>query len=204
MGSVKPATKPDVSVKVVLLGESLVGKTSFANIVSTGVFNPNILSTIGASFQSKQVKVEQKTVNLNIWDTAGQEHYRSLTPLFYRDADIVILVYSIDNRRSFTAIKSWYMNLQYDCTKMPLVYIIANKLDLDIKREVSTEEGFELASKLNSSFYELSSRTQIDKVFDIINNIAVKAYSIFGNKEEQEAKVNIVKSTPENEHQSCC
>ena len=194
----------ELEVKVVLLGESLVGKTSISTVAFTGEFQPKQLSTVGASYQTKLVIANDYPIKLCIWDTAGQERFRSLIPMFYRDANFAILVYSIDNMKSFLSIQEWYKSLQYDCPKMPHVFIVGNKLDLEDYREVSTEEGIKLAQKLNATFFELSAKTQKEKVEDVINEIAKITLQTMNNVDEENVVIQSSQKNTENPEKSGC
>ncbi|KAH0788386.1 small GTP-binding protein [Histomonas meleagridis] len=163
------------NIKLVLLGESTVGKTSIVNVVHGGEFIPDQTATIGACFHIKKMKIGDVALKLHIWDTAGQERFRSLAPMYYRDAQFALLVYSIDNPDSFNAIETWYRGLVDDCPEMPHVVLIGNKVDLVDKRQVETEQGKELAAKLNAKFYEVSAKENHDSINKMIEEIAEDA-----------------------------
>ncbi|KAH0785536.1 small GTP-binding protein [Histomonas meleagridis] len=160
------------NIKLVLLGQSTVGKTSIVNVVHGGEFIPDQTATIGACFHIKKMKVNDVALKLHIWDTAGQERFRSLAPMYYRDAQFALLVYAIDNPDSFNAIDTWYRGLCDDCPEMPHVVLIANKNDLVDNRQVTTEQGKELAAKLNSKFYEVSAKEDPESINRMIEEIA--------------------------------
>ena len=161
--------------KVVILGETTVGKTSIVNVATTGKFTENQLPTVSANFQVKNINIEGVNVKLNLWDTAGQERYRSLAPIFYRESDFIILVYSINNKFSFDSIHTWYENIKEDCINMPIILICGNKTDLEEERVIRTETGFELSKSMNCEFMELSAKTTPEKVDDLFKRIAVLA-----------------------------
>ena len=96
------------SIKIILLGESGVGKTSIINVFQIENFNENIVSTSCCNFVNKSIKIENKEYILEIWDTAGQEKFRSLNQLFIKDSNIIILVYDISNKNSFLDLSYWY------------------------------------------------------------------------------------------------
>ena len=142
------------NVKLVLLGESTVGKTSIVNVAHRGEFIEDQTSTIGACFQIKKMKVGDATVKLHLWDTAGQERFRSLAPMYYRDAQYALLIYAIDNHDSFDSIETWHSGLVEDCSTVPHIVLIGNKTDLVDSRTVTYEQGQELAHRLNARFYD--------------------------------------------------
>lgn len=164
-------------IKVVFLGESAVGKTSIINRYSQGEFVPDQSSTIGACFTMKKVTLENNTeIKLKIWDTAGQERFRALTPMYYRDAQIAILVFAIDDRNSFEKLPNWIDDLHRDTKVMPPLIIVANKTDLKDKKQVTTEEAEEFAEKSGVSYMECSAKLKvgIDELFVAAAQIAAK------------------------------
>lgn len=167
----------DVSreVKVVTVGEAAVGKSSITLRFVHNHFRENNVATIGASFLSKTIYVSKGWVKFNIWDTAGQEKYRSLASLYYRGVDCAVLVYDITNRDSFEAVKTfWIHELRHQCSgEGGLVICLAgNKCDLESQRQVSTEEGRLLASEYGALFYECSAKESenINEIFVAIAN----------------------------------
>lgn len=162
------------SLKVVLLGDTSVGKTSIVNIVQSGEFVPDQTSTVGACFHIKRITVNGTVVKMHIWDTAGQERFRSLAPMYYRDAQYAVLVYSITSSESFDAIDRWYNGLKTDCAEMPGVILVGNKTDLEDSRTVSSEAGANMAQKIGADFLETSAKTDHDKLTEMFENIAVK------------------------------
>ena len=158
--------------KIVLLGESTVGKTSIINVVHGGEYVPDQPTTIGACFYIKKMKVNNITMKLHIWDTAGQERFRSLAPMYYRDSQYALLVFAVNNEDSFSAIENWHRGLVQNCTQLPNLILVANKTDLVNERIVSSEAGKELASKINAKYYEISAKTDKSSVDSIFEKIA--------------------------------
>ena len=160
--------------KVVLLGDSGVGKTCIISRYISGSFDKNITSTNGASYCSKMVKFEElgKNLLLDIWDTAGQEKYRSLTKFFYKDATIVILVYDITREDSFDNLKNyWYNQLQENC-KNVVLGMAGNKCDLYEEEKVTEIEAREFADSIGAIFELTSARnnTGINDLFQKVGN----------------------------------
>ena len=160
--------------KVVLLGDSGVGKTCIISRYISGSFDKNITSTNGASYCSKMVKFEElgKNLLLDIWDTAGQEKYRSLTKFFYKDATIVILVYDITREDSFDNLKNyWYNQLQENC-KDVVLGVAGNKCDLYEEEKVTEIEAREFADSIGAIFELTSARnnTGINDLFQKVGN----------------------------------
>jgi len=161
--------------KVVLLGDSGVGKTCIITRFVSSSFEANINSTNGASYCTKMVKYEElgKNLLLDVWDTAGQEKYRSLTKYFYKDAAVVILVYDITRKVSFDNMQNyWYNQLLENCGKDIVLGIAGNKCDLFESEEVDEKEAREFADKIGAIF-ELTSaqnNTGITEIFEQVGH----------------------------------
>ena len=177
----------DESIKVVLIGESGVGKTSIISQFTKGLFNPDIMSTNGATFSTKkkEYKDENKTLSFEIWDTAGQEKYRSLAKMFFKDAAVALIVYDITSKKSFDEIKKYWMNLvKENGPKKVIMYIVGNKYDLLEQEAVKEEEVREYARNEKVSFWLTSAKdsTGIDELFDEIGKKYLEPD--FNNNEE--------------------
>ena len=158
-------------VKVVLLGESGVGKTSIITQFISKNFNQRCPSSVTAQFISKIMKFPEYSKNLkfDIWDTVGQEKYRSLTKIFYKDADIIIFVYDITTEFSFKAIKDyWYKETKEHTDIEPILALAANKIDLYKDEQITNSDGKEYADEINAIFQNTSalSNTGIDNLFE--------------------------------------
>ena len=178
--------------KVVLLGDSGVGKTCIISRYIQGTFMKNCNSTNGASYCSKNVRFENlgKNLLLDIWDTAGQEKYKSLTRFFYKDAAVAILVYDITRRESFDNIVNyWYGQLKENGDKNIVIGIAGNKCDLYEKEKVAESEAKEFADKIGAIF-ELTSaanNTGIDELFqDVGNKYLDPSFQQMKKEEEEE------------------
>jgi small GTP-binding protein len=117
--------------KVVIIGDPFVGKTSIIRCFNEQSINPFYTPTLGASFISKDVAVQDTTVNLNIWDTAGQERYRSLVPTYVRGAEAAILCYDVTSVSSFNSLDGWFNFIQNFLSSGYLLYVVGNKIDLE-------------------------------------------------------------------------
>lgn len=174
-GSFRTSAKiPPKEVKVVMVGESGVGKSSLALKFVTNSFKDKTPSTIGASFLSKTIESSQGPVKFNIWDTAGQEKYRSLAALYYRGVDCAIVVYDITNRATFDEVEIyWLQELENQCSGYGdlQLCLVGNKSDLESKRQVDTEEGRKIAESFGASFFEASAKTN-DVIFEAFANFA--------------------------------
>ncbi|KAF2898564.1 hypothetical protein ILUMI_07609 [Ignelater luminosus] len=144
--------------KVVLLGEGCVGKTSLVLRYVEDKFNSNHISTVQASFLNKKLNIEGKRVNLAIWDTAGQEKFHALGPIYYRSSNGAVLVYDITDEDSFQRIKSWVKELRKMLGTDICLVIVGNKTDLEKDRHVSLEEAETYASKVGALHFQTSAK----------------------------------------------
>eukprot|EP00731_Ephydatia_muelleri_P020142 Em0012g967a len=159
--------------KLVLLGESAVGKSSLVLRFVKGQFHEYQESTIGAAFLTQTVNVDDTTVKFEIWDTAGQERYHSLAPMYYRGAQAAIVVYDITNLDTFTRAKSWVKELQRQASPNIVIALSGNKADLAGKRVVEFEEAQVYAEENSLLFMETSAKTAMN-VTEIFMAIAKK------------------------------
>eukprot|EP01098_Paradermamoeba_levis_P000023 TRINITY_DN1003_c0_g2_i1.p1 TRINITY_DN1003_c0_g2~~TRINITY_DN1003_c0_g2_i1.p1 ORF type:complete len:211 (+),score=55.75 TRINITY_DN1003_c0_g2_i1:167-799(+) len=160
MAAATPASTKTFQFKLVLLGESAVGKSSLVLRFVKGQFLEYQESTIGAAFLTQTVVLEDtSTVKFEIWDTAGQERYHSLAPMYYRGAQAAIVVYDITSYSSFNRAKTWVKELQRQGNPNIVIALAGNKLDLAAKREVQTEEAQAYADENGSLLMETSAKT---------------------------------------------
>ena len=149
----------DDGIKVVLLGETGVGKTNIINIATNQSFEPEEKTTIVSSFSKVILKIKKKQYQLNIWDTIGQEQFRQLTKLFYNTSKIVIFVYDITSKKSFNELKNyWVKDIESKLGNNIIKGLIANKSDLFLYEQVKEEEGEEYAKSINAKFLMFSAK----------------------------------------------
>ncbi|XP_071934852.1 ras-related protein RABF1 [Coffea arabica] len=161
----------NLRVKLVLLGDSGVGKSCIVLRFVRGQFDPTSKVTIGASFLSQTIALQDSTtVKFEIWDTAGQERYAALAPLYYRGAAVAVVVYDITSPESFAKAQYWVKELQKHGSPGMIMALVGNKADLQEKREVSAQDGMEYAEKNGMFFIETSAKTadNINQLFEEI------------------------------------
>ena len=146
--------------KVIFIGNPYVGKTSIIQRYVTKQFDDKYNASVGIAYQRIKVKGNSTSlVKLNLWDTAGQEKYKSVTKTHFKGADAVLFVYDITDEQSFTVLPSWMTTVNEECEEGYLSYIIANKTDLNAQRTISTSKGSGYANTHGCTFMEISAKT---------------------------------------------
>ena len=180
----------DMIFKVVLIGDTSVGKTNILSKYLTNDFDPDSKATVGVEFGTKNFKIEDNIVKVQIWDTAGQERYRSITNAYYKGAKGSLLVYDITNPKTFENIDRWLSDLKVNGDENISVVLLGNKSDLESDRKVSTQQGKEKAEFYKLAFMETSALNgnNIEKAFsELITDVYKNHHDLF----EKQAKVVI-------------
>ncbi|BES99146.1 unnamed protein product [Nesidiocoris tenuis] len=167
----------DYLFKLLLIGDSGVGKTCVLFRFSEDAFNNTFISTIGIDFKIRTIELDGKKIKLQIWDTAGQERFRTITTAYYRGAMGIMLVYDITNEKSFDNIKNWIRNIEENATTDVEKMLLGNKCDAAEKRVVSREKGEQLAIEYGIKFMETSAKDSINvetAFFSIARDIKAK------------------------------
>ena len=184
------AKENEKEIKVILLGDSGVGKTCIINRYINDEFNPNSKTTLGSNASSKVIKRGQVSYILNLWDTTGQEKYHSITNLFIKGSNIVVLVYSIDLLESFKGLDYWYKSVQEKLGGNKYVLaVVGSKSDLikNEEEEVSEEEAKKFAEEKNAIFKLVSSKEDpegINNLFDTLLDELIKKNYLNENENE--------------------
>jgi Ras-related protein Rab-8A len=151
----------DMQVKLLMIGDSGVGKTCLLLRYANDSFSPTFITTIGIDFKIKNVEVDGTRIKLQIWDTAGQERFRTITTSYFRGAQGILLVYDVTDRRSFESIRNWINQIQQHADVHVNKILVGNKCDMLNEKVVSTDEGKALAAEFGIPFYECSAKTNI-------------------------------------------
>ena len=191
-------------IKIILLGQSGVGKTNIINIAIGKPFNEKEGSTIASSFVEKKIKVDGAEYLLNLWDTIGQEQFRQLTKLFYSNSNIVIFVYDITNKKSFEELNYWLKDVENHLGNDFIKAIIGNKKDLFLKEEVKEEEGEEFAKNIGAKFLYFSAKNDNAKILEDFLIDSIKDYIVTYDKKNI-GKIKIIEDRDfNNQGSSCC
>jgi Ras-related protein Rab-8A len=158
-------------VKLLLIGDSAVGKSCLLLRYSDDHFSSSFITTIGIDFKIKSVEVEGKKIKLQIWDTAGQERFRTITTAYYRGAMGIILVYDVTNETSFNNVRNWMRQIDQHASDTVRRILVANKCDVPAEqRKVSEEQGRALAAEFDVPFFEASAKENLN-VSDVFMTI---------------------------------
>ncbi|KAJ9109278.1 Ras- protein Rab-11B [Naganishia friedmannii] len=181
----------DFLFKVVLIGDSGVGKSNLLSRFTRDEFNLDSKSTIGVEFATRSINVDGKTVKAQIWDTAGQERYRAITSAYYRGAVGALLVYDIAKQQTFANVTRWLKELRDHADANIVIMLVGNKSDLRHLRAVSTEEAKHFAEENNLSFIETSA-LDASNVETAFQNILGEIYHIVSNKSLDDQGSNVI------------
>ena len=201
----------DYLFKLIIVGDTNVGKTNIMSKYIKDQFNITSKSTIGVEFGTKILEIDNKKVKAQIWDTAGQERYKSITSAYYKGAKGAFIVYDITNKSTFESVDKWIKDLNSYGDKNLTMLLIGNKSDLEDKRIINKEEGEEKAKSFELGFIETSAYNgdNIDQAFDIMLKEVLKRYIVDNdiNNEELEAgngnNIELIKKN-ENKKKKCC
>eukprot|EP00456_Euglypha_rotunda_P023741 TRINITY_DN19629_c0_g1_i7.p1 TRINITY_DN19629_c0_g1~~TRINITY_DN19629_c0_g1_i7.p1 ORF type:complete len:209 (-),score=45.09 TRINITY_DN19629_c0_g1_i7:146-772(-) len=157
----------DYLFKLVLIGDSGVGKSCLLLRFADDNFTDSYISTIGVDFRFRTITIEKKTVKLQIWDTAGQERFRTITSAYYRGADGIIMVYDVTSSESFDHVEEWLSEVDRYANENTSKLLVGNKADLTEEKQVPEETAQRFADKLGISFLETSAKTStnVDAAF---------------------------------------
>ena len=198
--------------KILILGDSFVGKTNMIKRFLDDEFESNTKETVGVEYGSKNFTMENgDVVNAQLWDTAGQERYRSMTKAYYKGAKGALLVFDLTRRSTFDNIDNWIIDLKTNCDKNMLIMIIGNKLDLEEERDVSKDEAQTKAEQYNLAYMETSAKNgdNSEKAFhEIVEQIYKNADLMAKNdatiEENNGEGINLANKEDEEKKKSGC
>ena len=179
----------DDKCQLLIIGNSIVGKTSILTKYTLKTYNENYLATVGLDFFTKDETIDNKLIRIKIWDTAGQERYKAITKCFFQRAQGIMIVFDVTNKKSFDDLKIWIesINLQSKLTEdlenMPII-IIGNKIDMP-NRVISKETATNFAKEQNFDYYETSAKTG-EGVENAIKELVKKVMSYIDKKNKRD------------------
>ena len=177
--------------KIIMVGESGAGKTTIVQRLVYGVFNEDLTATIGVEFKSCTIKANGKNVKLQIWDTAGQEKFRSVAKSYFRNAIGALIVFDLTSMKSFDSVIEWLSDVQTLSHPNSVVILVGNKCDLTDKRSVSRKEAEALAERNNILYFETSAKDGT-----LINEIFIRMATEISNKIDSGALIPPQRSQP--------
>ena len=188
------------SIKLLLLGDTSVGKSSFINRYFKNFFQEEFLSTIGLDSQSKIIKIFDENYKLTIWDTAGQERFRSITRNYYKNADGVFLIYDVNDSENYDNITKWVNDIKENNTSVDnkiTIFLLGNKIDLN-QRKIDYARAEQMAKTLKVKYFEISCKLNIN-INEVVNRMVLDVYQKSNNPKGQSLESNKKK-----ENSGCC
>ena len=188
--------------KILLLGDTSVGKTCFLMRYTDNTFQEIHMSTIGLDYKLKNVQLDEgKMYKIQIWDTAGQDRFRSITKNYYKGAHGIVLIYDITDKKTFENVRNWVKQIKEEVSDKVCIILVGNKIDLEQKRVVSMEEGKKMAEQFDLMFFECSCKTgvNINDAFQELVEKTVENYSKIDDLREG----NMI-NNKQNKKKKCC
>ena len=176
--------------KIIIVGNSSTGKTKIIDRYLKNIFEDNSIATLGFQMTKKEFQIEQDKITVQIWDTAGQEKYASLTSSYYKSAKGALVVYDITDKESFNKIEKLVDDLKNGGDKNIYIILLGNKIDLEDRRVITKEEGENLAQKLNLGFGEVSAKTG-DGIEEAFQKLINEVYRISKNEFKSYSDVQV-------------
>lgn len=202
------AAKYDYLIKLLLIGDSGVGKSCLLLRYSDDSFTSSFITTIGIDFKIKSIMCGESKVKLQIWDTAGQERFRTITTAYYRGAMGILLVYDVSDETSFTNVRNWMRQIDQNAAENVNRVLIGNKCDVDpSERKIPTEKGKALAGEYGIKFFETSAKlnTNVDEAFQAIaKDIVERLKENPDHYGSSGGNVYVNESSKPKEKSSCC
>ena len=197
--------------KIVLVGDSSVGKTNIMGKYLKNEFHEDSKSTVGVEFGSKEFVIENHTVRVQIWDTAGQERYKAITSAYYKGAKGAFVVYDITRKGTFESVDKWVSDLKATADKKITLLLIGNKCDLEDQRQISKDQAEQKAKSFDIAYLETSalSGENLEKAFEmLVNEVYKKCHLDMEDEEDRDMvpgkDVDLNKNNNQEKQKSCC
>jgi len=197
----------DYLFKLVLIGDSGVGKSCLLLRFADDSFTDSYISTIGVDFRFRTVNIDLKTVKLQIWDTAGQERFRTITSAYYRGAHGIIMVYDVTNYESFEHVEEWLNEVNRHASESTLKLLVGNKADLQDDKKVATDEAKKFADNLGIPFLETSAKnsTNVEAAFLTMAKQLIQAKEANGTNKANDKDGQVILTSPkDSQKKGCC
>ena len=184
-------TETELVYKILLLGDSEVGKSCFLMRYSDNIFVENYIATIGLDYKLKYVQLDSgETIKVQLWDTAGQDRYRTIAKNYYKGSHGILLLYDVTKENSFENIREWVQDIREEVYEKAIIFLIGNKIDKKDERKITTEQGKTLAEEYNLPFFEASAKSG-ENVEEIFKNLYQKISEVYVDiQKEKGAKLN--------------
>lgn len=185
-----PSRLYDIIMKLLLVGDSGVGKLCLLLRFVEDKFNPLFITTIGIDFKIRTIDVHGRKIKLQVWDTAGQERFRTITTAYYRGAMGIVIVYDTTDARTFDLVENWFATVNQHASDDAQLMLVGNKCDDIENRQVPTDKASALALRLNIPFMEASAKSN-EKVYDVFFELASMISERVGDQVEVKEGVNV-------------
>ena len=195
-----------LQIKLMMIGDQAVGKTALLVRYADDDFNEVLLPTIGIDFKIKTIELGGKRVKLQIWDTAGQERFRTITQAYYRGAMGILLIYDVTNTKSWSNVRNWVRNIEGNAPQTVNKILVGNKCDLTSLRQVSTQQGEQLAREYDMKFFETSARSNVNvkETFLTLANDVVERLEASGGSFDPPSGTASVRIEPASDRRGYC
>ena len=196
----------DYIFKVLLIGNSDVGKSSLILRYVDQIWNDVFVPTIGVDFKVKSLQIDNKRVKMQIWDTAGQERFRNVISSYFKGAHGILLIYDITARDSFKELENWLGEVERNATPQVLKILIGNKCDLDEQRQITVDEGEAFAARNGMKFIETSAKnnTNVNEAFEALAKIMVESSNKKNVIKKKKKTIKVDKGADLNAKKKCC
>ena len=196
------ATETDLVYKILLLGDSEVGKSCFLMRYADNVFVDNYITTIGLDYKLKYIQLDSgEIIKVQLWDTAGQDRYRTIAKNYYKGSHGILLLYDVTKTNSFENIREWIRDIREEVYEKAIIFLIGNKIDKKEDRKIQTEQGAKLAEEFNLPFFEASAKSgeNVDEIFKALYKKISEVYI-----ELQKEKGTKLSSNKKKKKKKCC
>lgn len=197
----------DHLLSLLLLGDSGVGKSALLMRFADDTFTESFIATIGIDFKIQTLQIDGKTVKLQIWDTAGQEKFRTITSAYYRGAMGILLVYDVTDDTSFINVRNWMRQIRQCAAAQVCLVLVGNKVDMESDRKITTEQGEELAAEFGIPFHETSAKSNLNvqEAFLALSQDVLRTWGNLANKNDKEkSRVSLSSASSNSNSPPCC